>query len=157
MPVIAAMILLLALVLQFALPRAAPVEATAVAARSPPTVTPPVALSDAAILRAPIFAPDRRRGANETPTPGGGALDGYAALGSASGHGVAAAVVATPGGATRALRIGEDLEGWRLAAIGRSALTFERNGVRRSLIVGAPARVITDAAQAPRTPEAVQP
>jgi hypothetical protein len=158
MPVIATIILLLALILQFVLPRAAPPAAiSTVAARRPVAVMPPASASDAAILRAPIFAPDRRPGVNETPAPGAGPLDGYAAIGSASGRGIAAAMVATPGGATRALRLGEDLDGWRLAAISRSALTFERNGVRRSLTVGAPAGVISEAAAAPRPSQTVQP
>jgi len=81
-------------------------------------------------------------------------LDDYSALGAATGGAVATAVVSGPGGVTKALRRGETLEGWRLVAVDRSKLTFERNGLRRVIVVGAPAAGLAQAAQPKPEPTA---
>jgi hypothetical protein len=70
-------------------------------------------------------------------------LAGFAALGTATGRGVAVAVISGPSGKTNELRLRDDLEGWRVVGIDRSRVTFERNGLRTSLVVGAPATAVT--------------
>ncbi len=126
--------------LQLVLPAGTPpAQAPGLAARRlrPVTVAP---LADfAAILAAPLFAPDRHPGASASLTDtGGGSLAGYAALGAASGRAVATAVMAVPGGGVKTVRRGDDLEGWRLVAIDRTRVIFERKGARHALIIGAP-------------------
>ncbi|HEY2178328.1 MAG TPA: hypothetical protein VGH15_07075 [Caulobacteraceae bacterium] len=147
MPVLAVGGLILALVLQLFLPSgAAAPEASSVAARRPrPLVVPPLP-EYAAILAKPIFAPDRKPGAGDLSATSGGELAGYAALGAAVGHGVAAAVVSGPSGSIRTVHAGDVVEGWRVVAVESGKLTFDRNGVRHTLVVGAPAEAITKAA-----------
>jgi hypothetical protein len=81
--------------------------------------------------------------------PGGGPLAGYAALGAATGGARDSAIVSQPGGPVRAIRKGDEVGGWRLVAVTRERLTFEKNGVRHDLMVGAPAEAAVEAAQAP--------
>lgn len=100
-----------------------------------------------AILSVPIFTPDRRPGVVEAGLPSTvEALDGYAVLGAAVGGSVATALISSPGGAPRTLRPGETLEGWSVVSVERTKVTFERNGARHSLIVGAPAESVTRSA-----------
>jgi hypothetical protein len=142
------------LVLQLALPAGGPPSAAgSLAARRPKLVNVPPVAEYPAILTAPVFAPDRKPGDARIAAAGGGgggALDGYAALGAATSAGGAAAVVSGPGGAVKTLRRGETVEGWRLVALDASKLTFERNGQRRVLPIGAPAASV--AGQANATP-----
>ena len=91
-----------------------------------------------AILQAPIFSPDRKPGQDLGAAPGAGALDSYAALGVATGRTFASALVKGPGGPARTLRRGDTLEGWKLVAMNRDKLTFERGDARHILTVGAP-------------------
>jgi hypothetical protein len=141
--------------LQLSLPAAGPPPQIAfLAARRPrPVVIPPLP-EYPAILRAPIFAPDRRPGDPVTPgaSGAGDTLDGYAALGAVVGRSVATAVISGPGVGARTVKRGEVVNGWRLAGVGANALTFERGGVRRVLVVGAPAAAVDQAA-----PEASEP
>ena len=94
----------------------------------------------AAILASPIFAPDRRPGPSEGSSEGGGSgsLSGYAAIGAVAGRDVATALVTEPGGAIKTLGRGDELNGWRLVGVDRTHVYFERNGVRHTLVVGAP-------------------
>jgi hypothetical protein len=140
--------LVLALGLQIILPyREAAPETDGLAIRHPrPIVIPPLPESPA-ILQAPIFAPDRRPGeAGALTSAGGGSLAGYAALGAASGHGVGTAVISGPGGAVKTLRLGDQIDGWRLAIVSASRLTFERKGAHHVLVVGEPAEAVSQAA-----------
>jgi hypothetical protein len=99
------------------------------------------------ILRVPIFTPDRRPGDNDAGgSAATSALDGYAALGAVVGGSVATAVLSAPGGAARSLKPGDVLEGWRLILVERTKVTFDRDGVRHSLTVGAPAESVSRAA-----------
>jgi general secretion pathway protein N len=94
----------------------------------------------AAILAAPIFAPDRRPGPSEaepSESGGGGSLSGYAAIGAVAGRDVATAVVTEPGGGIKTLGRGDELNGWRLVGVDRTHVYFERNGARHTLVVGA--------------------
>jgi len=148
LPAVAAGALLLALGLQFILPAStSQPEASALAPRRAGPVAAPVIAQYASILERPVFAPDRRPGPAELPSVGAGPLGGYAALGVAIGRSVATAVVSGPGAAARTLRMGESVEGWRLVAIDRAKLTFERDGARQSLVVGAPPAVLSEAAK----------
>ncbi|MBV9509074.1 MAG: hypothetical protein JO303_02185 [Caulobacteraceae bacterium] len=67
-------------------------------------------------------------------------MQGYAALGAATGR-TAVAVVSTPDGKTQAVKLGDELAGWRLVGMTLQALTFEHNGTRTQLVIGAPAAV----------------
>jgi hypothetical protein len=139
----AALVLLLALGLQFAMVTATtPLTSSAVASRRPRLVGVPPASDYPAILASPVFAPDRKPGSAELAAAGGGALAGYAALGAAAGGGAASGVVSGPGGQAKTIRVGDSLEGWRLVSVSRAVLTFEREGARHQLMVGAPAEVL---------------
>lgn len=154
----AALVLLLALGLQFAMLSAStPLAPSVVASRRPRLVTVPPLPDYPSTLASPVFAPDRRPGAAELAEAGGGALSGYAALGSAAGGGADSAVVAGPGGKARTIRVGDSVEGWRLESVTRTRLTFVRDGARHQLVVGAPAEVLIQPIKAPAaaSPDAV--
>jgi general secretion pathway protein N len=155
LPAICACVLLLALGLQFILPfSTVQPELSALAPRRVRPVAPPGPPQFAAVLAHPVFAPDRQPGAAELSAVGAGPLGGYAALGVAIGRGVATAVISGPGAAARTVRMGESVEGWRLVAVDRVRLTFERDGARQSLVVGAPPAVLSKAAKQPGGAEA---
>ncbi len=139
---------MLILGLQIVLPAGSPPQDAALglaARRTRPVTIAPVP-EYAAILTSPLFAPDRHPGAADgAKDTGGGTLAGYAALGAVTGRRVATAVVSAPGGTVKSLKPGDDLEGWRLVGIDRLKLTFERNGMRRALVIGAPALAIAAA------------
>jgi hypothetical protein len=159
-PLLACVALVLSLGLQLILPsRGSLPEASGLAARRPSLVRIPQIAEFPAILQAPVFAPDRHPGEAGLPASGGGPLSGYVALGAAAGRSVATAVVSGPGGVTKTLRRGETLEGWRLVAVDQAKVTFERDGVRHALVIGAPAEAVSLAernGQAPQ-PEAGAP
>jgi hypothetical protein len=148
-PVMASLVLLLALGLQFVLLSASsPLTPSAVAARRPRLVTIPPLPDYPSILASPVFAPDRKPGEAELAQAGGGALSSYVALGSAAGGGADSGVVAGPGGRAKTIRVGDSLEGWLLESITRTRLIFVRDGVRHQLVVGAPAEVLMQAEKA---------
>ena len=146
-PLLASGTLFVIFVAQLLLPldAAQPVLPGLAARRTRPIAIPPP-LPAAGILAAPIFAPDRRPAANGSDVSGAAnPLAGFAAQGAATGGGIATAVVSTPGGQVRVVKSGDDLGGWRVAAIERTRLILERHGVRVVLVVGAPAVPIKDA------------
>ena len=138
-PAAACGVLVLALALQVVLPYGERLPQTsALAPRRPrPVVVPPVA-EYPVILQSPIFSPDRKPGEDLGAAPGASALDSYAALGVAMGHGFASALVKGPGGPAKTIGRGQTLEGWRLVAMDKEKLTFERGSARHVLTVGAP-------------------
>ena len=145
-PVLACGVLVLALIVQLVLPSSHPLtEASPLAPRRPkPVVAPPVP-DYAAILAAPIFSPDRKPGEDEDSAPGSGALDGFAALGVATGRGFATALLKGPDGVVSTLRVGDSVQGWRLVGVESAKLTFQRDTARHVVPVGAP--TTTPAAQ----------
>ncbi len=148
--ILACAALVVTLGLQFFLPYSGPpVQSSLLAPRRPHLVTTPLLPEYAAILKAPLFAPDRHPGDIGPNTAG--ALGAYAALGSISGGSAAAAVLSGPGGSTKTLRTGETLEGWRLAAVDRTKLTFERNGQKHILVIGEPAEAVIQSTASPST------
>jgi hypothetical protein len=144
--------------LQLMLPPAAPPsEPPGLAARRQrPVMVPPVP-EYAAILASPIFAPDRRPGAAGTASEGGGSLNGYAAIGVVAGRAFASAVVTLPGGGIKTLRLGDEVEGWRLVGVDRTQVSFERNGLRHVLVVGAPPEASPPQEENAETPGAATP
>ncbi len=142
--------LTLALGLQFLLPyKGAVPEAGALAVRRPRPVTIPLLPEYSAILKAPLFAPDRKPGETGVSANGAaGTLTSYAALGAATGRGIATAIVSGPGNAVKTLKIGDEVDGWRLSRVTTTKLTFERNGVEHVLVIGEPAEAL---AKAPAT------
>lgn len=140
--------------LQLILPAGAPpADTPGLAARRQRPVTVPPPSEYPAILASPIFAPDRRPGpSGGLSDTGGGSLSGYAALGAAAGRTVATAVLSAPGGGVKTLRRGDEIEGWRLVGVDATRVTFQRDGVRHALVIGAPAE-----SGAPPLPDAATP
>ncbi len=112
-------------------------EPSPVAARRPRILAVAPLPEYAAILQSPIFTPDRKPGEDAGAAPGASVLDGYTALGIATGRGFATAVIKGPGDAAKTVRRGEAVEGWTLVGLDSSKLTFERAGARRTLPIGA--------------------
>jgi hypothetical protein len=128
---------------------------TGLAPRRNRPLTVPPSVSYESALNAPIFAPDRRPGADDGDSVTGvDPLAGYAALGAATGRTFASAIVSVPGGSTRLLRLGDELAGWRLAGISAVRLTFERKGDLRRLVIGAPATRASEAIDTTSSPPA---
>jgi hypothetical protein len=107
--------------------------------RPRPVVIPPFP-DYPAILRAPIFASDRQPAAAASAAAASqGSLAAYAALGAAVGDGAATVVISGPNIPAKAIKRGDEVEGWRLVAVDHTGATFVRNGKRHTLIIGAPA------------------
>jgi hypothetical protein len=95
----------------------------------------------AAIMAHPIFAPDRAPPPAEAEASGN--LSGFEVLGTAiAGKIAAAALLRDSGGEITRVKVGEEIDGWKLLSISPQELVFDRNGERRSLTVDmtAPAR-----------------
>jgi len=147
-------VLLLALGLQAVMGSGGDVApAEGLAARRPHLVAAPVVPAFPAILRAPLFAPDRRPSdADAASAKSNGPLDKYALLGVTVGGPLGIALVAGPGAAPVSVKAGEVLEGWRLESVARDKAVFEHDGARQTLLVGAPsASAARAAAQADRS------
>jgi hypothetical protein len=140
-----ALALALALAAQFAWPRAGlPTAARGPAILPHRLARPPTPPAWPDLLKAPVFAPDRRPGDPQLSQGEGlGGLEGYELLGVAASPHASTAVLGGPEG-SKILRPGDILAGWRLAAIGRNRAEFERHGVRRNLVVGVPAVALQD-------------
>jgi hypothetical protein len=140
MPVFACGVLLVALVAQVVIPNGQPLtDASPVLARRPRPVAAPVIPDYAAILRAPIFSPDRKPGEDEDTALGSGPLNGFAVVGVSIGRNFATALVKGPDGSLRTLHRGDTIQDWRLVSIESSQLTFGRDTARHVISVGAPA------------------
>jgi hypothetical protein len=132
--------LLLALAVQMLIPGTQPfTEGALVAPRRPHLVAAPPPPHFEAVLRAPIFSPDRKPGELDDSTPGAGVLDGFTAMGVSIGHGFASAVLKGPEGNIRTVHVGDTVLDWRLVLIESSQLTFGRDTIRRQIPVGKPA------------------
>jgi hypothetical protein len=119
----------------------APTQIDFRAARRPRPVAAPPLPEYPAILRAPLFAPDRHPGeaAPATASGQGASLDGFTALGVVVGGAANAAVISGPSVGAQTVKRGEMVNGWRLIQVSPTAAMFERGGVRQTLVVGAPA------------------
>jgi general secretion pathway protein N len=85
-----------------------------------------------AIMAHPIFAPDRAPPPVEADAAGN--LNGVEVLGTAiAGSSAAAALVRDSEGNFTRLKVGEEIEGWKLVSIEPKELVFDRNGERRTL------------------------
>lgn len=137
----AAIVLLLAVGLQFALPATASLPAFV--RQAPPGAIPavePVRVAVTAynaIMAHPIFAPDRAPPPTEADEAGN--LGGVEVLGTAIAGKVSAALVRDTDGEFTRLKIGEEIDGWKLVSINPTELVFDRNGERKSLAVTATA------------------
>jgi hypothetical protein len=139
--------LALALVVQAALPTAAPppyaVSMHRVFVRD---LAPPAAIGDfPAILAHPLFNPARSSDASEAGTPAAPA-GVFMLLGVATTRGSASAILRDAAGELRTLRLGESLDGWRLAAVGLESVVLTQGSLTQSLQVGAPPRAATSPA-----------
>ena len=143
-PVLAAGALLLVLVVQLLIPSTPLLpDGSALAPRRPHLVAAPALPAFDAILRAPIFSPDRKPGESDEAAPGASALDGFVPLGVSIGRGFASAVLKGPDGNIRTIHVGARVLDWRLVGIESSQLTFERDTSRRNIPVGKPAAAAT--------------
>jgi hypothetical protein len=127
-------VLILAAGAQFALPSSAavpPRHRAAAAQRSDAETAAPVPQAYRAIMAHPIFAPDRAPPPAEADDASN--LSGVEVLGTAiAGHSAAALVRDSEGTFTR-VKVGEEIEGWKLVSIEPQLLVFDRNGERRTL------------------------
>ncbi len=90
-----------------------------------------------AIMAHPIFAPDRAPPPAEADAEGN--LSGVEVLGTAIAGKISAALVRDADGDFNRIKIGEEIDGWKLVSIEPTALVFDRNGERRSLAISATA------------------
>lgn len=129
--------LVLAAGLQLALPSSVNLPARPRAPAAAPVtaqVARQIAVVYPAILAHPIFAPDRAPPPAEAEASGN--LSGYEVLGTAiAGKAAAAAILRDSGGEMTRVKVGEDIDGWKLVSIAPDELVFDRNGERRSLTV----------------------
>jgi hypothetical protein len=132
--------LTLMLIVQLVLPPSAPPsQPPGLAPRRQRPVLVPLVPEYAAILAAPIFAPDRRPGASGDASPSAaGSLGGYAAVGAVASRADGTAVIIVPGGGIKTVRRGDEVDGWRLTGLDKTRVYFEHNGVRHALVIGAP-------------------
>jgi hypothetical protein len=134
LPAAAAIVLVLAAVAQFAMPSAASLPP--IARSAPPaaaSAAPMRPVTYAAIMAHPIFAPDRAPPPAEAEDESGN-LNGVSVLGTAiAGRTAAAALVRDSEGEITRVKVGEEVEGWKLVAINKAQLTFDRNGEQRTL------------------------
>jgi hypothetical protein len=149
-------VLALALGVQLILPYSdVQVDVGGLAPRRPRLVTAPLLPEYPAILRVPLFTPDRHPGdIGAGPASASDTLAGYAVLGAAVSRSAATAVVSAPGVAPKTVKAGDLLEGWRVVSVGRSRVTFERKGERRDLAVGVVPDAQGQAGAGGQTPQA---
>lgn len=136
LPAAAAILLLVAAVAQFALPSEAelPVVAHAHAAAQTAEAARPAMHVYASVMAHPIFAPDRQPPPAEAEESGN--LSGVEVLGTAiAGKNNAAALVRDSDGEFMRVKVGGEIEGWKLVAITPKELTFDRNGERQTMVV----------------------
>lgn len=136
----ASIVLLLAAGLQLALPSSATLPVVARHANATaPAVAPVRAAANAynAIMAHPIFAPDRAPPPAEADESGN--LSGVEVLGTAIAGRISAALVRDSEGEFSRLKVGEELDGWKLVSIEPKELVFDRNGERRAVAITATA------------------
>ena len=136
LPAAAAILLLLAAVAQFALPSDVelPVAPHAHAATQTAEAERPTMQVYRAVMAHPIFAPDRQPPPAEADESGN--LKGVEVLGTAiAGKNNAAALVRDSEGEFMRVKVGGEIEGWKLVAITPKELTFDRNGERQTMVV----------------------
>lgn len=120
--------------LQFGLPSGTELPLVAPAHASLQHEAAPVPQAYRFVMAHPIFAPDRAPPPAETETAG--SLAGVEVLGTAiAGKTAAAALLRDSEGTFQRVKIGEEVEGWKLVSIAPKELIFDRNGERRSLTV----------------------
>lgn len=134
----AAIVLVLTAVLQLAVPSSSALPERPRAAAAHPVeeadAAPVAAKAYPAVMAHPIFAPDRAPPPAEADAAGN--LSGVEVLGTAiRGKVAAAALLRDSDGTISRVKIGEDIDGWKLVSIAPTELTFDRNGERRSLTV----------------------
>ena len=127
-------VLILAAVAQFAMPSSAAVPArhrTAASQQSAVETARPIPQMYRAIMAHPIFAPDRAPPPAEADDASN--LSGVEVLGTAIAGTSAAALVRDSEGTFTRVKVGEEIEGWKLVSIEKQLLVFDRNGERRTL------------------------
>lgn len=131
--------LVAALVAQFALPSGTQLPDDAVLAPRRVRDPSPAMVPDySAVLRAPIFAPDRRPGEAAVISPGLATAPQPQVLGVAASGRSASAVIRGSDGADHVMQPGQALQGWRLLAVTPNGAVFLGPAGRVSLPVGGP-------------------
>ena len=156
-PFVLALLLLALLLLQLLLPQAAdmPEVGNRVPRQLPPVQAGPLP-AYAAIVQRPLFVPGRRMEADEAQTLAditvAASVARYAIVGVLRGKGGARAFVKMPDGKIRTIRPGDQLDGWRLAAITAEGALFRKEGESITLPVQ-PSNAPPMAASLPAPPE----
>ena len=153
-PILALIVLLGGLAAQLALPGRTelPADSAVAPRRSRAPVATPVP-EYPAILRTPIFAPDRAPG--ETSGAAGTTLATHVqVLGVAVGGRSASAVVRDPAGASHVLRPGQSVHGWRLVLVTPRGAVFAGPGGRVAIPVGGTSSPPAGASPGKPNPEA---
>lgn len=133
-PALAAIVLLLAAGVQFAMP--ATLDLPNVPRTKPASVQDAASVAPQAyqaVLAHPIFAPDRAPPPAEAASAGN--LNGVEVLGTAIAGNRMAALVRESDGTFARVKVGDEIEGWKLLSIAPQELVFDRNGEHRSLSV----------------------
>lgn len=148
MPILLILALMGGIALQAALPIHTPLpDDPALAPRRLRTPVPAMVPAYEAIVRAPIFAPDR--GPEGQVAAQTLQLIGVAAYGRSAGS----AIVRTVDGASHVLKTGDSLQGWRLIAVSGDHAMFDGPVSRTSLAVSAgPSPGAASAVKPPVTP-----
>jgi len=128
------MVLLFLVGLQFALPSETELPLVAPAHAAVQHEAAPAPHFYRYVMAHPIFAPDRAPPPAESEDAGN--LSGVEVLGTAiAGKTAAAALLRDSDGTFQRIKIGGEIEGWKLVSIAPKELIFDRNGERRSLVV----------------------
>ncbi len=128
----AAIVLLLAVGAQFAWSSGLELPKVARAAAHADTSDAHPVIAYRAIMAHPIFAADRTPPEAEVDA---GNLNGVEVLGTAIAGKDSAALVRDSDGTFTRVKVGEEVEGWKLVSIEKQQLVFDRNGERRTLII----------------------
>jgi hypothetical protein len=125
-----------------------PAEGVGRIAASMPSVRVARAGSAPDILARPLFSPTRNSdGGGATGGGAGTMLGGAVVAGTVSRGRSTQAFVRLPDGSIRTLRIGQQIEGWRLAGLTGDSARFARDGQTISIAFGSSAPMQGDAAE----------
>lgn len=137
LPALAAIVLIVAVVAQFAMPvRTEFPDVVGIALRRAPPTPASVVGTYPLLLSRSIFAPSRATGAAAAGETAPVGFNGFSLVGIVVVRNAARVVVRSGDGTSRRLRPGQEIAGWRLAGADRQRAIFIRGGERRVLTVG---------------------
>jgi len=132
MPAAGALVLLLGVAAQFTMSSGVELPKLGKVQPAPAYAEQPLSQAYNAIMAHPIFAPDRAPPPMELDETGN--LNGVEVLGTAiAGKEAAAALLRDSEGEFQRVKVGGEIDGWKLVSIDPDQLVFDRNGERRTL------------------------